>query len=50
MIFMFVLLSSFVGSLQDDVGMISNIGDIESDVLELKRNEKYFLLVRISSI
>jgi hypothetical protein len=35
---MFVLLSSSVGSLQDDVGMIRNIGDIESDVLELKRN------------
>jgi len=38
MIFMFVLLSSSVSSLQDDVGMISNIGDIESDILELKRN------------
>jgi hypothetical protein len=35
---MFVLLSSSVSSLQDDVGMISNIGDIESDILELKRN------------
>jgi hypothetical protein len=37
------LLSFSVGSLQDDVGVVRNIGDIESGVLELRRNEKYFL-------
>jgi methyl-accepting chemotaxis protein len=43
MVFMLGLLSFSVGSLQDDVGVARNIGDIESDVLELRRNEKDFL-------
>ena len=43
MVFMLVLLSFSVGSLQDDVGVVRNIGDIESGVLELRRNEKDFL-------
>lgn len=43
MVFMLILLSFSVGSLQDDVGVVRNIGDIESGVLELRRNEKYFL-------
>jgi len=43
MFFMLGLLSFSVGSLQDDVGVARNIGDIESDVLELRRNEKDFL-------
>jgi methyl-accepting chemotaxis protein len=43
MVFMLVLLSFSVGSLQDDVGVVRNIGDIESDVLALRRNEKDFL-------
>jgi methyl-accepting chemotaxis protein len=43
MVFMLVLLSFSVGSLQEDVGVVRNIGDIESDVLELRRNEKDFL-------
>ncbi|MFT5296390.1 MAG: methyl-accepting chemotaxis protein [Colwellia sp.] len=43
MVFMLILLSFSVGSLQDDVGVVRNIGDIESGVLELRRNEKDFL-------
>ena len=43
MVFMLGLLSFSVGSLQDDVGVARNIGDIESGVLELRRNEKDFL-------
>jgi len=43
MIFMLGLLSFSVGSLQDDVEVARNIGDIESGVLELRRNEKDFL-------
>jgi len=43
MIFMLGLLSFSVGSLKDDVEVARNIGDIESGVLELRRNEKDFL-------
>jgi len=43
MVFMLGLLSFSVGSLEDDVDVARNIGDIESDVLELRRNEKDFL-------
>jgi len=43
MIFMLGLLNFSVDSLQDDVGVARYIGDIESDVLELRRNEKDFL-------
>jgi methyl-accepting chemotaxis protein len=43
MAFMLALLNFSVGSLQDDVDVARNIGDIESDVLELRRNEKDFL-------
>jgi len=43
MVFMLGLLSFSVGSLQGDVDIARNIGDIESDVLELRRNEKDFL-------
>jgi methyl-accepting chemotaxis protein len=43
MVFMLVLLNFSVGSLQDDVGVVRNIGDIKADVLELRRNEKDFL-------
>ena len=43
MVFMLFLLSFSVGSLEDDVGVVRSIGDIESGVLELRRNEKDFL-------
>jgi len=43
MVFMLFLLSFTVGSLEDDVGVVRSIGDIESGVLELRRNEKDFL-------
>jgi methyl-accepting chemotaxis protein len=43
MFFMLGLLSFSVGSLEGDVDVARNIGDIESDVLELRRNEKDFL-------
>jgi methyl-accepting chemotaxis protein len=43
MVFMLILLSFSVGSLEDDVGVVRSIGDIESGVLELRRNEKDFL-------
>jgi methyl-accepting chemotaxis protein len=40
---MLILLSFSVGSLEDDVGVVRSIGDIESGILELRRNEKDFL-------
>jgi methyl-accepting chemotaxis protein len=43
MVFMLVLLSFSISSLKGDVGVARNIGDIESGVLELRRNEKDFL-------
>jgi methyl-accepting chemotaxis protein len=43
MFFMLILLSFSVGSLEDDVGVVRSIGDIESGILELRRNEKDFL-------
>lgn len=43
MFFMLGLLSFSVGSLEGDVDVARNIGDIESNVLELRRNEKDFL-------
>jgi methyl-accepting chemotaxis protein len=43
MVFMLGLLGFSVGSLQEDVGIVRGIGDIESGVLELRRNEKDFL-------
>jgi methyl-accepting chemotaxis protein len=43
MLFMLGLINFSVGSLEGDIGVARNIGDIESDVLELRRNEKDFL-------
>jgi len=43
MLFMFILLSYASNSFQNDIKIAKNIGNIQSSVLELRRDEKDFL-------
>ena len=43
LVFMLLLLSFSVGSLEDDIDIARTIGEIDTNILQLRRNEKDFL-------